>query len=252
MYAQSSLEEVASSLDALYPMKSNPSHAAAANDENESTLLPSSSKPAHSPFPTAASVSVSPAPAVAAALSGTREAPTGTRDKPSGAQDAPTATRDPPAANFAPADSRAVVESSVESATVGVDAATSPAPLSHAAADISSPVPLPPGTLCELPDGTQVDLSAVERRLEHAAPILFRAMVYHLPGQTYFVSLLALRTQPWQSVPPNVGGPHTATLPHHLLHEDVVSAIAARGSSAMTTMEAKSDKCAAAAAVSPA
>jgi hypothetical protein len=246
MYAQTSLEEVASSLDSLYHTKSTPSHAAALSVENESTLLPPSTEPAQSPFPTVSSVSVSPAPATAVALSGTRESPTGARDAPSGAQDASSAT------NFTPVDSRSVVQSSAEPAAVGADAATSPAPSSLAAAGMSSPAPLSPGTLCELPDGTQIDLSAVERRLEHAAPILFRAMVYHLPGQTYFVSLLALRTQPWQSVPPNVGGPHAATLPHHLLHEDVVSAIAARGSSAMTTMEAKSDKCAAATAVSPA
>lgn len=100
----------------------------------------------------------------------------------------------------------------------------------------------PPGTLCELPDGTKVDISKVERILENAAPILSRAFIYHLPGHTFFVSLLSLRTQPWQSVPPNVGVSGGATLPNHLLHEDVVTAIAARGSSAMTTMEAKSDK----------
>jgi hypothetical protein len=100
----------------------------------------------------------------------------------------------------------------------------------------------PPGSLCELPDGTKVDISKVERVLENAAPILSRAFVYHLPGHTFFVSLLSLRTQPWQSVPPNVGVYSGTTLPHHLLHEDVVAAISARGSSAMTTMEAKSDK----------
>ena len=100
----------------------------------------------------------------------------------------------------------------------------------------------PPGTLCVLPDGTAIDLSDVERRLEAASPILSRAVVYHLPGQTYFVCMLALRTQAWQSVPPNVGLSVAGGLSHHLLHEDVVAAIAARGSSAMTTMEAKNDK----------
>jgi hypothetical protein len=115
---------------------------------------------------------------------------------------------------------------------------------SHLISDRDSfSAPPPPGSISELPDGTKVDLSEIERRLEGAAPILARAVVYHLPGQTYFVSMLSLRTQAWQSVPSDSGAAVTGALPHHLLHEDVVAAISARGSSAMTTMEAKNDKC---------
>ena len=110
---------------------------------------------------------------------------------------------------------------------------------SHLISDRDSfSAPLPSASICELPDGTKVDLSDVERRLEAAAPILARAVVYHMPGHTYFVSMLALRTQSWQSVPSNAG-----MQPHLLLHEDVVAVIAARGSPATTTMEAKNDKC---------
>jgi hypothetical protein len=79
----------------------------------------------------------------------------------------------------------------------------------------------------------------VESRLEAATPILKRAVVHHLPGHSYFVSLLALLTKPTSS---NSSISNATPLPHHLLHDDVVAAISVRGSSAMTAMEAKSDK----------
>ena len=56
-----------------------------------------------------------------------------------------------------------------------------------------------------------------------------------MPGQNFFVCLMALRTQ----VDSAIGSDSSAAI---LLHADVVAAIAACGSSATSTMEAKSDK----------
>ncbi len=149
------------------------------------------------------------------------------------------ATPDSGKANVASASAQ---EQMVESG-VGKSPAQQPLQASHLISDRDSfSAPPPPGSMCQLPDGTTVDLSDVERRLEAAAPILARAVVYHLPGQTYFVSMLSLKTQAWQNVQSSGGAVAAGALPHHLLHEDVVAAISARGSSAMTTMEAKNDK----------
>ena len=221
MYAQVPPEEVATSLDTVFSVSDNRVTAAAAVPpvDSQSTYPPNNAiaNPASQLHAVDASICVSPAHAVSPA---------------------PLQARDDPA-NFESAVMPALKESKVASPIVGTgDAVEPPSP---AAAD-PPPALAPPGATCELPDGTRIDLAAVEQRLVDASPILLRAVVYHLPGQTFFVSLLSLRTQSWQSVPPNIGGAHAATLPHHLLHEDVVTAIAARGSSAMTTMEAKSDK----------
>ena len=229
MYAQIPLEDVASSLDPVF--SSAPSaiaDPAPAMDSRSAsppvvanTALPAVATSDDSRSGPAANESVSPSPAISSA-------PSDARDKIANHESDALSAVLP-----------AFLESNVASPIVGIDvvALTQP-PLVSLASSSPSPAPAPPGTMCELPDGTKIDLCAVERRLEDAAPILVRAMVYHLPGQTFFVSLLALRTQ---SAPSNVGAPQSPALPHHLLHEDVIAAITARGSSAMTTMEAKSD-----------
>jgi hypothetical protein len=207
---QVSVEEIASSLNSIYPTTQPPDSPAPASAVESHFSTP----------PARPSESIEPSSHVSAA-------PLDARLTASASQ---------------PAVSPAFPVSEPASPASGSNVSPPPVPprpfhMPHAEADHS-----PPGTLCELPDGSKVDISKVEHILENAAPILSRAFVYHLPGHTFFVSLLSLRTQPWQSVPPNVGVSGGATLPHHLLHEDVVTAIAARGSSAMTTMEAKSDK----------
>ena len=217
MYApQVSAEEVASSLSSIYAATQVPDSPAPASAAERHFTTP----------PARPSESIEPSSHVSAATHDAR----------------PTAAASQPAVS--PAFPLSEPASPVSRSNVSPPPVP-PRPLhiSHTEADgRASRDNSPPGTLCELPDGTQVDVSKVERILESAAPILSRAFVYHLPGHTFFVSLLSLRTQPWQSVPPNVGVYSGTTLPHHLLHEDVVAAISARGSSAMTTMEAKSDK----------
>jgi hypothetical protein len=229
MYAQIPLEDVACSLDPVFSSAPSAVSDPAPAMDGRSTSPPAVTNAALPAVATSddsrsvpsANESVSPSPAISSA-------PSDTRDK--------IANRESDAVS---AVLPAFLESNVATSNVGIDvvAPTQPPPVSPASSSPSS-APEPPGTMCELPDGTKIDLCAVERRLEDAAPILARAMVYHLPGQTFFVSLLALRTQ---SAPSNVGAPQSPALPHHLLHEDVIAAISARGSSAMTTMEAKSD-----------
>ena len=134
------------------------------------------------------------------------------------------------------------VASSLDSLYVNTAALALPsdAPSAAVAAPAAAPAPAPAAPapqaiLYELPDGSKVDVSVLERSLAANAPILSRAVIHHIPGQNFFVSLLALRTQ----VDSAIGSNSSAAI---LLHDDVVAAIAARGSSATSTMEAKSDK----------
>jgi hypothetical protein len=127
------------------------------------------------------------------------------------------------------------VASSLDSLYVNTAALALPSDAPSAAVAAPAAATAPQAILYELPDGSKVDVSVLERSLAANVPILSRAVIHHIPGQNFFVSLLALRTQ----VDSAIGSNSSAAI---LLHDDVVAAIAARGSSATSTMEAKSDK----------
>jgi len=157
-------------------------------------------------------------------------------DAPSAAVAAPAAAPAPaPAAQSAPQfDSVSLPRPASPSVEPSSPAGGADTAVSRVAVEIS-PAPAPQAILYELPDGSKVDVSVLERSLAANAPILSRAVIHHIPGQNFFVSLLALRTQ----VDSAIGSNSSAAI---LLHDDVIAAIAARGSSATSTMEAKSDK----------
>ena len=130
------------------------------------------------------------------------------------------------------------VASSLDSLYVNTAALALPSdpPSAAVAAPAAAPAPQAPLlSLYQLPDGSKVDVSVLERSLVANAPIVSRAVIHHIPGQNFFACLLALRTQ----VDPAVGSSPSAAMQ---LHADVIAAIAARGSSATSTKEAKSDK----------
>ena len=134
----------------------------------------------------------------------------------------------------APAESASLPQPRSPSVEPAPPAGSCDATISRVAVEVS-PAPHNQSTCYELQDGSRIDVAAIERSLVSNAPILSRAIVHYVPGHNYLVSLLALRTQ----VDTIVGGSSSAAI---TLHDDVIAAIAARGSSATSTMEAKSDK----------